>query len=498
VQPSFLTVPLWLTGVDAMSTARVALVPEKGDRRRPAWPRALEVLRKLQLPDGGWGEPVVYLSYDRFGSTLAALRALLEWGHPQDADRIGRGRVALEGYARDLGKEDRDLLGFEFITDRLLHDLQGFGISVDPALLSHLARNREQRLAYLGSLEVDPARPRSWWFSMEFLPDDTLARIDPSILHPEGGILASVGATAGYLRAVRLAGGDNPAAVHYLETVMDHSQGGAGIVWPCDTFQLIWCIDAYLRVGLRPDDPLIRGSIRELHRQWQDRPAGIGYSTFCPVRDGDDVSMGYSVLRRAGYEVSDEPLVACWNGRVMEAFPGERVNALSANVAALYALRDASPRRPIHDDMARSILGWLRNQIAPGAPLIEAFHLSPTYVLGRGIDPFLDYDPALAGVCVDRLLEAQRPDGGWGYGEVSTEEETCLAVIGLLSARRGGIARTEEPLRRAAGFLRTHEASDPWARPRLWLGKTLYLPVNVAAAYAEAARMGLDLAGLQG
>jgi hypothetical protein len=206
--------------------------------------------------------------------------------------------------------------------------------------------------------------------------------------------------------------------------------------------------------------------------------------------------MGYSVLRRSGYDVSDEPVVACWNGRLMEVYPGERVNSLSVNIAALYALRDASPHRPIHDDMAHSILSWLRAQIASGAPLIDPWHLSPTYVLGRGIDPFLHYDPALARECVDRLLDAQRPDGGWGCGGASTEEETCLAVIGFLSARRGGVAGTDEPLHRAAVFLRAHEVSDVMARPRLWLGKALYLAVNVSAACADAARVGLRLAGL--
>jgi hypothetical protein len=330
---------------------------------------------------------------------------------------------------------------------------------------------------------------------MECLPDATLARIDPGLVTPEAGIVTSVGATAAYLRAVRLAGREGPAAKSYLDTVVAHGDGGAGFTWPCDTFQLIWSIDAYLKAGVRPTDPLLVASIENLHGRWRNQPEGLGHSPYFPVRDGDDIAMAFSVLRQAGYEVSDAPLLACWNGRLLESYPGERVHGLSVNLSALSALRDTAPRRPEHDDMAHSILSWLREQMASEGPLIDPWHFSPAYVLGRGIDPLLHHDPTLAREWAERLFHSQRADGGWGYGEACTEEETALAVLGLLGARRAGMPQTEGPLRQASRYLDAHRTAIK-ARPRLWLAKGLYLAVNVAEAVSDAARVGLRLAGL--
>jgi hypothetical protein len=205
---------------------------------------------------------------------------------------------------------------------------------------------------------------------------------------------------------------------------------------------------------------------------------------------------GYSVLRRAGYEVSEAPWLAFWNGRLLEEAHGERVNGLSVNLSALYALRDAEPHRPELDGMAHSILSWIREQHPSGGLLIDPWHFSPAYVLGRGIDPLLHHDPTLAREWVQRLLNDQRPHGGWGYGGASTEEETGLAVLGLLNARRAGVPGTAGPLRHAADYLAAHR-TDVRARPRLWLAKALYIPVNLAEAICDAARVGLRLADLQ-
>jgi halimadienyl-diphosphate synthase len=493
--PSFLSVPLGLTAVDAMSTARVALVPAAHNLAQPAWPQSLDVLRRLQLPDGSWGEPNIYNAYDRFGCTLAALRTLLEWHQAEDAERIGRGQAVLSAHARDMQREVRDLVGFEFITDRLLQELNTFGISVDDRLLGSLASHRQERLMQLGSLDVDPRQPRSWWFSLECLPEATLARVDPSLVSVEGGIVTSTCATAAYLRAMRRAGGDHWTAARYLEGVVEQGCGGAGFCWPLDNSQLIWSIDAYLKIGVSPSDPLIQPSIAELYHRWKDQPDGIGLSPYFPVRDGDDIAMGYSVLRRAGYDISDAPLLACWNGRALESYPGERVNAVSVNIHALYAVKENPHRGAVHDQMVAQILAWLHDQFQSCAPLVDPWHISPAYLLGRGLFVFVYYDRVLAQLCTDRLLDSQRENGGWGFVGACTEEETALAVIGLISAREAGLLSTDSSLRRAARFLSTHH-TDMTQRPGLWLAKTLYLPVNMVEAFVQAAQLGLNRLGL--
>lgn len=495
MKSSFLSLKPGLSGSDAMSTARVALVPQNGDVERPAWPQALDALRRLQLPDGGWGEGHVYNAYDRFGCTLTALRTLQEWECSEDVERIERGRAILDVYARDLGREDRDPVGFEFIIDRLLQDLRDLGAPIAVELPDTLAATRAQRLAHLGTLSVDPSRPRSWWFSMECLPEATLAKLDPSMVNEEAGLVTSTGATAAYLRAVRLAGGDNIAAASYLDKIVKEGGGGVGFSRPLDTFQTIWSVDAFLKVGVSANDPLIRPSIEELRRLWGARRGAISFSPYFPVADGDDIVVAYSVLRQAGYDLIEDPFKGYWNGRLMESYPGERTSSISVNIHALQALKDSGWRGKVYEDMAEPILRWLRPWLTSDAPLVDPWHVSPVYLLSHGICTLKHFDQSMADRCVERLLNSQEPDGGWGGAGVCTEEETALGTIGLLDAYRGGMLKDSEPLRKAGVFL-ARNRSESGARPRLWLAKSLYLPVNMVEAFIEAARIGLHIAGL--
>lgn len=495
---SFLNYPLGLTSADAYSTAWAASVPSLKNISKPAWPNMLEALRKLQLVDGGWGEGTIFNAYDRVVCTLAALWAFSQWNYFEDKNRIDRGVQALDQYAPKLESENRDFAGFEFIIERFIHDLNQHGIPIPEKYFLKFAEIRNQRKAYLKSLIPDIKYPRSWWFSMEFLPDEVLCQLDSNIISKEGGIITSTAPTAAYLRALRKNKSNSPIAEEYLNKVIELTEDGIGYCWPFDMTQLLWALDSYLKIGIKPSDPLLSPYFEKIYQYWMASPEGIRFSQFFPVPDGDDTCITYSLLCQAGYPVSIDPVMKFWNGKVLEGYIGERVTSLSVNIHALQALRDAhryGTVPPEYNLMVNKILDWINNKLNTDPLLIDNWHLSPAYPLGRAIPVLKDYDLKLTQRCIEKILTDQQADGGWGYYGVSTEEETALCVIGLLNAYEASLLKSKEPLIQAAKFLHSHQ-SEMQHRPRLWLAKALYLPVNLVESIIHCAHLGLEKHGL--
>jgi halimadienyl-diphosphate synthase len=91
----------------------------------------------------------------------------------------------------------------------------------------------------------------------------------------------------------------------------------------------------------------------------------------------------------------------------------------------------------------------------------------------------------LAYPCIKWILKTQRADGGWGYYDVSTLEETAYCLQALLHWDRA-IERVEPAqIDAAAAFLSRNIHEEHL--PPLWIGKCLYSPRNVVRSAALAA-----------
>jgi hypothetical protein len=478
----------WL-GPDVYSTAWVALVPHADDPARPAWPEALAYLRSHQLEDGGWGEPHVYYAHERTICTLAAIRALNSWQASQDdAARIRRGLIALRRYAEDLAYEPHEPIGFELLLPRLRSELTlAFGAELPLDEWASIDALNSEKLALIQGLHPDPAAPRAWWFNMEMLPEEQLARLDDSLLEINGSVSTSIAATAAYLWARRRAGADAPRAANYLTHVMEAGEGGAPLLWPADTFERAWVLDTFRRAGFHPTDPIAVPIVESVHASWNLNEPGLAYSGALRVNDGDDTAVGFTVLNWAGLLPPDEPLLAFWYGDHFRTYPDERDASVSANVHALMALR-SQPGFP-HRDLAERMTVWLIERLKPGVIFDDKWHLSPYYPVTRAVSAFAGWDDRIALRCVTLLLENQRPDGGWGWFRRSTLEETAYCVIALCHAFERGLLKEDTPLVRAAGFLQAN--ADREAVERLWIGKALYRPEGLLKASLFAAKVAL-------
>lgn len=71
--------------ISPYDTAWVALVRDIGsDDDSPQFPSSIEWIATNQLPDGSWGDPLLFSAHDRIINTLASVIALTSWNlHPQ-------------------------------------------------------------------------------------------------------------------------------------------------------------------------------------------------------------------------------------------------------------------------------------------------------------------------------------------------------------------------------------------------------------------------------
>lgn len=477
---------------DVYSTAWVALVPSIEDPARPAWPQCLSYIRSQQLADGGWGDDSVYYAYDRTISTLAAIRALLVWQNAADRPRIARGVTALHRYAADLRHERYESIGFELLLPSFISSLEKYDLQLPLVAWSDVSAMTAGKLSLLGNLKIDYEDPRSWWFSMEMFPTQILGELDDRLLNQFGSVAVATSTTAAYLRARRLRGEDSPRAASYLAYVLHTGGGGVSQLWPIDSFELAWTVDAFLRAGLKVTHPLLAPVFSRLVTLWQTPPVGLSYSLSFPLNDGDGTTMGHHVLRWGGMDLPPAILRRFWNGEHFITYPQERNTSLSANVHALTALR-YHVDEPEYAQLGNQTTAWLRGQMDADGALHDKWHLSPFYTTSRAILPFLSWDQALAQRCVNFLVSSQVASGGWGIAGAPNLEDTSHAVLGLITAYRAGLLPDDAPLRRASRYLRAMDEEEPGVR--LWIGKVLYRPVGVIQAIRLAAKIALQLEG---
>lgn len=478
-----------LIAPEAYSTAWVAMVPDATDISRPAWPQALHYLRSHQLADGGWGEPALYFAHERLVCTLAAILAFSTWNDPGDAVHIVRGLEAIHCYVDHLAAEPEAPIGFELLLPALLSRLEPFGLDLPQKLWSDgLKQITAQKMALIGKLEIDYKQPRTWWFSMEMLPDARLVEVDERILDQYGSIATSTAATAAYLRVLRQHGRDSSHAATYINHVLHLGNGGVGFCWPVEVFELVWVLDSFRRAGFAPTDREIAPLIKELARMYETAPMGLSWSQVFPVNDSDNTATGYTVLRWAGLKPSEEPLLKFWDSDYFFTYVDERSPSVSANVHALMALRHHLTSYE-HKQLAIRVTEWLRAQFDRHNQFYDKWHVSPLYVTSRAISALAGWDDDLARRCVEYVLEKQGSTGGWGSGNLPTLEETSFAVLGLFAAWEAGYLADDSSLKQARHFLSSHKVLVP--NERLWIGKTLYQPVGVTVGTIYAAKAAL-------
>mgnify|MGYP005838385943 CR=1 FL=1 len=453
----------------AYDTAWLARVPAEHDPSVPAFPEALDWLRRTQWPDGSWGAEIEYV-HDRVISTLAAILALAERGRDdEDARRVERGLRYIWEKADQL-KHEQETIGFEVIVPTFLKKCRELGLALPQSAFERYEKMRDEKLAKIPP-DLIYSRDTTMAFSLEFMGDDFNVNEAGCLQESNGSVAASPSATAYLLTKWP----DNGAARRYIAGVARAYGGKAPQVCPFDIFETAWSLWNLLITNHGHGQHLTQHT-RDLVALWK-KGDGVGFSSNYSVVDADGSAMVFRVLRLMGLEPNVEPLYQFEQEDCFACYLLERNPSTSANIHVLEALKW------VDGSSTDKVLRWLRSVQVDGSYWIDKWHISPYYPTAHAIIALIGIDHDLARSAVQWILDTQKSDGGWGYCNGVTAEETayCLQALGLYN-RYVELVDKEVIARGREKLLACKEEMPP-----LWIGKCLYTPLRVVQSAISSA-----------
>ncbi len=433
---------------------------------------ALDWLRENQHPDGSWGASFVHY-HDRYLSTLSAIVALCEVGETaQDQRRIQMGERILWHLVGHLHKDGDDTVGFPLLAMSLTNEANRMGLNV-PQPASRFTR------AYFKKVDaLINAKNRDWHsstitYSLEGLRD--AITLSDDVFEHNHSISVSPAATAAYLMKYH-----EPNALTYLEGVMaQQNDGSIAQLSPIDTFETIWALSYLQSVGaVTPDIPEVQALLERLWGHWSP-VHGTSMSIYYQMPEIDDTLGSFSLLNWGGYPVNLDVFNYYEAEEHFWCFVGETHPSISANIRLLSVLKHHQ-NEPRVKKWVDKIVRYLNVNDENGSLWTDKWHASPYYVTSLSINILAGLDDDLAVNRLNWILNTQNEDGGWGYSETSTPEETSHCLRELILWHENVAPINTDIIKRAADYIYAHTDLDHL--PPLWIGKTLYTPPNIVKA----------------
>jgi hypothetical protein len=332
--------------------------------------------------------------------------------------------------------------------------------------------------------------PRKIWHSLEiFAPLDS--RFAGGISTDDGAVACSPAATVAWLAA--LDGRVPDDTRDYLAEIESRYDGAIPMGSSMTFFEFLWVCNFALKAPAAPPLPeeLVELFARSL------TGAGIGGGPGLPP-DGDDTAYALIALEKSGWRTDPDILAQFWEDDRFRTYLAEQTPSETTNAHAIEYLslieRDRGVTR--YEAMKRACVDWLCSVQRVAGWWVDKWHISPYYSTGECLGALLSSGvrtPAVdraVSAAVRWLLGSQSADGGWGFREHSTREESAYAVLALHRYAR----RAEGPTRahavaaieRATDRVRTRGDRPP----PMWMGKDLYRPERVVRS-VEAAGLGV-------
>jgi halimadienyl-diphosphate synthase len=435
---------------------------------------ALQWICRNQLPDGGWGAERPFYYHDRVVCSLSAMIALTRRGR-RAADRfqVERGLSALEtivsGATMGLRADPNGAtMGFEMIVPTLVAEAEALGIIKQQGdrILGRLRHQRAAKMAKLSGLKI--SRRLTAAYSAEMVGPDHLDMLDIENLQEKNGSVGnSPAATAFFLQHVQR----DEKALQYLRRIA--TGGGVPTITPIDLFERVWVLWNLVIADLHKNKEiadLCRPHIDYLEAYWLPG-RGLGFSRNYSVPDGDDTSVGYSLLHTFGRKTDLDAILTLEEEKWFRCYPLELQPSLDVNIHILGALHRAG--YPGTHPAVAKIMNWVRERMQPGHFWIDKWHVSPFYTTAHVIIHCHPFDQEMCRAAVEWMLSKQNQDGSWGFCGFPTAEETAYCLQALSIWRKLGNKLDRESIQRGKDWLIQH--CDP-PYPPLWLGKSLYRP----------------------
>jgi halimadienyl-diphosphate synthase len=427
-----------------------------------------EWLRHHQYEDGSWGAPLLHY-HDRFASTLAAVVALRESAdnNPRDTRRIQRGERALWRLVGRLGRDDSDTVGFPIISAALTQDATELGLDVPRPPIRYAAAYQNKVQKFLQQSGRD-WRTNALSVSLEGLW--RLVGEEDDVLEANHSVATSPAATAAYL-FIRPDNG----ALNYLQQIMG-ADGSIPSLAPIDIFEIVWSLNHLFRLEIVcPDNPAVKALLDYLWQYWSP-VTGLHFSTYFRICDLDITSASFMLLRWGGYPVRGDVFEYFEMDDHFCTYRAESNPSPSAHLRLLLALQ-MCPEHPKQPAWLQKAVSAIQRYDENGSYWWDKWHVSPYYVSNLAIRALKEIAPELAISRLNWIIKTQNDDGGWGYLDHSTAEETAYCVEALLLWNDTVAPVDPIVLKQGIKFLRFHGLTQTYTP--LWINKGLFTPHNI-------------------
>ncbi|XP_059437233.1 ent-copalyl diphosphate synthase 1-like isoform X1 [Corylus avellana] len=342
--------------ISAYDTAWVALVEDIHGSGFPQFPSSLQWIAKNQLPDGSWGDSLIFFSYDRIINTLACVIALKSWNiHPE---KYEKGISFLKEKICKLEYENAEHMpiGFEVAFPSLLEIARSLNIEVadDSPVLQEIYAKRNIKLTRIPR-DMMHKVPTTLLHSLEGMPGLEWEKL-LNLQSQDGSFLFSPSSTAFALMQTK---DDN--CLTYLKNAVHRFNGGVPNVYPVDLFEHMWAADRLQRLGIsRYFQPEIKECINYVYSYWTDE--GICWARNSKVYDVDDTAMGFRLLRLHGHKVSADVFQHFRKGDEFFCFAGQSTQAVTGMFNLYRASQVVFPGEKILEDAKHFAFNFLREK----------------------------------------------------------------------------------------------------------------------------------------
>lgn len=462
----------------AYDTAWVARLSNPSAPEEPLFPAAYDWLLRNQHPDGSWGAEIAF-AHDRVISTLAALTTLARspFRRQESEPAARRAILYLNRERPNLRDDPAETVGFELILPELARQAQALGLRLPYEDWAFVEAIKADKLKRIPPVAVYGG-PTPLTHSLEYRGENLWPTLVTRCRFPDGSFGLSPSTTAYVYSRV-----PDDGAVQYLDRLAGlSSPGGIPYVHPFETFETSWVLNLL--------DPLVHGLpevmplVKRLAEAWT--PKGLAWTGRSPVPDADDTAVALCVLASHGHPMGTEVFESFETDDYFWTFTYERNPSVTTNAHILSALRQY-PGTPERRRMVLKIGRYLEKAQRREGYWLDKWHASALYATGQAIVALAGLSDEVVRSAVQWVLAEQHENGSWGF-EDGTQEETGWAVHALatVSQRDAPLrALTASALEGGVAYLADHLSERGY--PALWIGKSLYTPINVVRATVLAA-----------
>ena len=387
--------------------------------------------------------------------------------------------------------------GFELILPTLVDESKKFGLEFGSDNIIDLYREeKRKKLKKIKLFESDRDMKGScpWYFNLEgfnYTKEKIVGMFDSN-----GLICGCYSATAFAL----CQGIDSPKSLAQIRKVVDENKGGVPNIYSLVVFDLAWSLNFLHFSGYPIRSEILDTHIEKLASIWEENKGLVGGTITGLPPDADDTSNVLLILKLTDRFIDEESkngLMRFFNGKYFTTYEAEMQPSLTTNINCLIAMIHFKNENSnyVFEKEIEIVSKWIKFEINKNDYRFDdKWHLSKFYGMSRALIAFLYCDFNFSEVILNRIIESQNYDGGWGIEDSTVLESSYIIIAVSHWLRFSKVDKTHNGwiiMKATSEYMRTI-ALDIDDTYKFWIDKGMYSLVNLDKLTIYCALHALD------